>query len=307
MILARINGGLGNRLFQYATALAISLKLNRKLLLDIAWYRNIRSLDDQSDPNATTIRDFLLNNFNIQSRVINKIHLNWIKRLEFRSKNSKFYKLLLDGPLNNFSYTTINQNNYSLESIQKHPHVYLTGYWQNNDIIEEYKNLISNELILKYPLSENNQDHLKSINAKNSVAIHVRRGDYISKSKSREVHASCSNNYYDDSIECIQKKMNELHYFIFSDDMTWIKNNLTINTNITFIDNEGPPYEHLYLMSQCKHQITANSTFSWWAAWLNNNPDKIIITPEYWYNDKHLNDTVIRIPNEWIRINNITL
>ena len=298
MIIVRINGGLGNQIFQYATARAISIKLNRKLLLDIAWYHDINTLDDQSDPNATTIRDFLLDNFNIQSRIINKIHLNWIKRLEIRSKNSKFYKLLLDGPLNNFSYTTIDRNNFSLESIQTHQHVYLTGYWQNNDIFEEYKNLISDELILKYPLSANNQDYLNSINATNSVAIHVRRGDYISKPNSQKVHASCSNNYYYDSIEYIQKKMNDLHYFIFSDDIAWVKNNLTFNTNTTFIDNESPAYEHLYLMSQCKHQITANSTFSWWAAWLNTNPDKTIITPEYWYNDKHLNDSVVRIPND---------
>lgn len=305
MIIVRINGGLGNQLFQYATARAISLKLNRKLLLDISWYRDIHSLDDQSDPNATAIRDFLLNNFNIQSHVINKIHLNWIKRLEIISKNSKFYKLLLDGPLNNFSYTKINRDSFSLEFIQKHPHVYLTGYWQNIDLFEEYKNLISNELILKYPLSANNQDYFNSINATNSVAIHFRRGDYISKPNSQKTHASCSNNYYYNSIEYIQKKKNDLHYFIFSDDMTWVKNNLTFNTNITFIDNEGPAYEHFYLMSQCKHQIIANSTFSWWAAWLNANPEKIIITPEYWYNDKQLNETVIRIPNEWIKIDNM--
>lgn len=305
MIIARINGGLGNQLFQYSTARAISLKLNRKLFLDNSWYRDIHSLDDQSDPNATTIRDFLLNNFNIQSSVINKIHLNLIKRLVIRSRNSKLFKFLLEGPLNNFSYTTINQNNFSLESFQEHPHVYLTGYWQNNNIFEEYKNLISNELILKHPISANNQDYFKFINATNSVAIHVRRGDYISKPNSQKVHASCSKNYYYDSIEYIQKKRNNLHYFIFSDDITWVKNNLDFATNTTFINSEGPVYEHLYLLSQCKHQITANSTFSWWAAWLNTNPAKIIITPKYWYIDEHLNETVIRIPKEWIKINNM--
>ena len=305
MILVRINGGLGNQLFQYATARAISLKLNRKLFLDIAWYRNIHTQENRSDPNATTPRDFLLNNYNIQSRVVNKFHLNWIKRLEIRSKYSKFYKLLFDGPLNNLSYTKINQDTFPLESIQEHPHIYLTGYWQNNDIIEEYKNLLSNDLTLKRPLSPNNQDHFKSINKTNSVAIHVRRGDYISKPKSHEVHVSCSNNYYYDSIDYLQNKLTNLHYFIFSDDMTWVKNNLEFTINTTFIDNNEPEYEHLFLMSQCKHQITANSTFSWWAAWLNTNPAKIIITPKHWYIDEHLNETVIRIPKEWIKIDNM--
>jgi len=305
MIIARINGGLGNQLFQYATARAISIKLNRKLLLDIGWYSNIYTQEDRSDPNATTHRDFLLNYFNIQSRVINKTHLNWIKRIKIRSINSKFYKFLRDCPLNIFSYTTINHNNFSLESIQEHPHVYLTGYWQNNDIIEEYKDLLYDDLILKHPLSENNQDYLKSINTTNSVAIHFRRGDYQSKPKSRDVHASCSNYYYYEGIDYLRNKISNLHYFIFSDDMTWVKNNLDFNANTTFIDNDGPSYEHLYLMSQCKHQIIANSTFSWWAAWLNTYPQKIIITPQYWYNNKHLNETVIRIPKDWIKINNL--
>ncbi|MCJ7800829.1 MAG: alpha-1,2-fucosyltransferase [Candidatus Marinimicrobia bacterium] len=305
MIITRISAGLGNQLFQYATARAISVKLNRKLFLDNSWYDNIKSIEDYSNPNATTIRYFLLNYFNIQSRAINKIHLNWIKRLEIRSKNSKVYKFLLDGPLNNFSYTTINNDNFSLEFIQEHPHVYLTGYWQNNDIIEEYKYLLYNDLILKHPLSVNNQTYLKSINSTNSVAIHFRRGDYQSKPKSRDVHASCSNNYYYEGIEYLRNKINNLHYFIFSDDKTWVKNNLDFNAGTTFIDNDGPNYEHLYLMSQCKHQITANSTFSWWAAWLNKNTEKIIVTPKYWYINKHLNETVIRIPNKWIKIDNL--
>ena len=103
----------------------------------------------------------------------------------------------------------------------------------------------------------------------------------------------------------MQNKLTDLHYFIFSDDTKWVKNNLNLTTNTTFIDNNEPEYEHLFLMSQCKHQITANSTFSWWAAWLNMNPQKIILTPQYWYNDKHLNDTVIRIPKEWIKIDNM--
>jgi len=305
MIIVRINGGLGNQLFQYATARAISLKLNRKLFLDKSWYRDIHIQENRSDPNATTHRDFLLNYFSVQSRVINKIHLNWIKRLEIRSRNSNFFKFLREGPLNIFSYKTINHNNYSLESIQEHPHVYLIGYWQNNNIIDDYKNQISNDLILRHSLSTNNEHYLKSINTTNSVAIHFRRCDYQSKSKSRDVHASCSNNYYYEGIEYLQNNMNNLHYFIFSDDMTWVKNNIDFNANITFIDNDGPSHEHFYLMSQCKHQITANSTYSWWAAWLNTYPGKVIITPKYWYNDKQLNNTVIHLPNEWIRINNL--
>ncbi|NHZ85962.1 MAG: hypothetical protein GWP19_08785, partial [Planctomycetia bacterium] len=236
---------------------------------------------------------------------ISKIHLKWIKELEIRSKNSNFFKFLLDGPLRIFSFEKIDNNNFSLTVIEESPNVYLTGYWQNNDIIEEYKNLLSNELLLKHPLSTNSETYLKSITSTNSVAIHFRRGDYINKPNASKVHASCSMNYYYNGIKYIQKKNDDLHYFIFSDDITWAKNNFTFNTNVTYIDDDEPAYEHLYLMSQCKHQITANSTFSWWAAWLNLNKNKIIITPKYWYHDKQLNNTVIRIPKEWIKIDNM--
>lgn len=306
MLIARITGGIGNQLFQYAFVRSLSIKLNQKFKLDLSWYHDYHKFEKSNDPKAATKRDFLLNYFNIKSPVTNKVYLNLIKRLEIRSKNSIFFKFLLDGPLNNFSFEKIDHNNFSLEVIKESPRVYLTGYWQNNDIIEEYKKRISNDLILKHPLSANNKSYLKSINSISSVAIHFRRGDFISKPKPRELHAPCSSNYYQNGIKQIQKIINNAHFFIFSDDIKWIKNNYNFSTNTTFIDNAGPDYEHLFLMSQCKHQITANSTFSWWAAWLNPNSGKIIITPKYWYNDQYLNNTLTRIPKEWIKLNNMT-
>ncbi len=305
MIIVKISGGLGNQLFQYAVARSISIKLDRKLLLDDSWYRDIHSQENQDDPNATTIREFLLNNYKIQSRVINIFHLNWINRLKIRSKTSNVFKYLVDGPLNNLSYKYVDNKNYSLKDIEESTHIYLKGYWQNSNIIEDYKDTIYGDLVLQQPLSENNSNYLNSINASNSVAIHFRRDDYINKSVSRKVHSSCSNNYYYNGIEYVKEKITNLKYFVFSDDIIWVKDNLKFDKNTIFIDNDGPTYEHLFLMSQCKHQIIANSTYSWWAAWLNTNPDKIIITPEFWYHDKDLNNTIIRIPDNWIKINNL--
>ena len=157
MLIARLNGGIGNQLFQYAFVRSLSLKLNRKFKLDISWYNDYDKFEKADDPNAATKRDFLLNHFKIRSSVINNIQLNWIKRLEIRSKNSFFLKLLLKGPLNNFSFENIDQDNYSLELIKKFPRVYLKGYWQNHDLIDEYKKQISNDIYLKQPPSANNQ------------------------------------------------------------------------------------------------------------------------------------------------------
>jgi hypothetical protein len=139
----------------------------------------------------------------------------------------------------------------------------------------------------------------------NAVAIHFRRGDYITKPNSRKIHATCSNKYYLDAIEMVSDKVQNPHFFIFSDEIEWVKSNVDLPENITYIEKVGEPFEHLFLMSSCKHQITANSTFSWWAAWLNEYPDKIIIAPMHWYYDSTLDDTVIRIPKNWIKIYNL--
>jgi len=305
MIIVRINGGLGNQLFQYATARSIAYKLNRKLFVDNSWYKDIEKLDDHSNSNATTKRDFLLQKLNIESQVLNPFYLNWVKRLEVKAPSNRFFSFLKRYPLNSLSYTAINQMNYSWELIANSKKVVLTGYWQNDDIIEDYRDSIISECKPKQPISKENNHYLKSICSSNSVALHFRRGDYVSKPLSRKVHAVCSNNYYYKGIELLHKTVKDLRFFIFSDDLRWVKNNFGFNENVIYISNEGPEFEHLYLMSQCKHQITANSTFSWWAAWLNNNPEKIVITPEYWYYDKKLNKTIIRIPKNWIKINNL--
>ena len=115
MLIARINGGIGNQLFQYAFVRSLSIKLNQKFLLDLSWYFDYDKYEKSNDPNAATKRDFLLNYFNVKSPITNKVYLNWIKRLEIRSKNSTLFKYLLDGPLNNFSFKKIDQKNFSME------------------------------------------------------------------------------------------------------------------------------------------------------------------------------------------------
>lgn len=305
MIIVKIYGGLGNQLFQYATARSIAIKLNRKLFIDDSWYKNFDLLEDYNKPNASTKREFLLQKFNIKSNILNTYHLNWIKRLRIRSKNNKFFTFLKKYPLNSLSFNIINQSNYSYDLVTNSTKIYLTGNWQNNDIIENHRKSLISEYKPKQSISEENNHYLMSISSSNSVALHFRRGDYVSKPLSRKVHTICSNDYYSEGIELLRRKTNNLQLFIFSDDIMWVKDNFDFKDNVTYISNEGPEFEHLYLMSQCKHQITANSTFSWWAAWLNNNPEKIVITPEYWYYDKKLNDTVIRIPKDWLKINNL--
>jgi hypothetical protein len=305
MIIVKICGGLGNQLFQYATALSIALETNQKLCLDISWYREINNLEDSGVQNATTVRDYLLNNYQINTPIISNYSLNWIKRLDIKSKKSSFYRLLKNRFLKHYSYSKFDSSNYSLEKIKESKNSYLTGYWQNNIIIEKYKKTIKSKFKLNNSISNNLEKYITEIGSRNSVAIHFRRGDYLSKPNSSKIHAICSNKYYQDAIIKIHEKTQNTHFFIFSDEIDWVKSNIDLPDNSTFIEKFGEPYEHLFLMSSCKHQITANSTFSWWAAWLNDYPKKIVITPQQWYYDSILNDTIIRIPNDWIKINNL--
>lgn len=305
MIIVKISGGLGNQIFQYATARSIALKFNRKLFIDKSWFNNINRSEDAEDKNATTKRDFLLNNFSIESKILNNFYINWIDRTKIFSKSYKSFNVFSSIFLRNLSYSYFDSNNNSIKDIKAAKRAYLIGYWQNNNIIEKYKSSLLNELQLKNGLSDENKIFLKEINNTNSTAVHFRRGDYISKPNSSKLHVTCSNKYYRDAIEKLGELTTNNNYFIFSDDIEWVKSNIELPINSAYINNEETPHEDLYLMSQCKHQITANSTFSWWAAWMNPNLNKIVITPKYWYYDRSLNRTIIRIPESWIKIDNL--
>jgi hypothetical protein len=115
--------------------------------------------------------------------------------------------------------------------------------------------------------------------------LHIRRGDYISDKKANSVHGTCDLSYYKKATELICAKFNDAHFFVFSDDISWAKENLNIN-NTTYIDHKTIPHEDIHLMSLCKHNITANSSFSWWGAWLNQYSKKTVIAPKQWFINK---------------------
>ena len=148
-------------------------------------------------------------------------------------------------------------------------------------------------------ISNKNLSLAKTIRETNSVSIHVRRGDYL-----MEIGwDTCNLEYYNKAIKYIEQILPHCTFYVFSDDILWCMKNLTNKYNFIYVDwNKGnDSWQDMYLMSQCKNNIIANSTFSWWGAWLNNNPQKIVITPSIWFNDRNPNDCDI-IPDNWIKI-----
>ena len=176
----------------------------------------------------------------------------------------------------------------------------LIGTWQVEEYFKKNKALLLKEFNFRIPTDERNKALINKIKVSNSISIHVRRGDYLSSEYFKSHAVIKDATYYKDAISYLEKKTSEPHYFIFSDDTQWVRQNLDLE-NSTIVDNNSgnKSYIDMYLMSLCKHNIIANSTFSWWGAWLNTNDQKIVIMPDKWLN--HIQAPGI-FPSEWIKL-----
>lgn len=183
---------------------------------------------------------------------------------------------------------------------------YLVGYWQCEKYFEKIITLLRKELVVKINPSEANQQLLYNIVANSqSVSLHIRRGNFVNVDFVNKVHGTTKLDYYFNAIKLIEEKCSNPVFYIFSDDINWAKENIKLNHPMVFVDinTDKTDYEDLRLMSNCKHNILANSTFSWWGAWLNQNPEKVIIAPQEWFADEERNkESVSIIPQNWIRI-----
>lgn len=179
---------------------------------------------------------------------------------------------------------------------------YIKGYWQSEKYFKNHERVIRADFEFKLPLSKANCHIANRIRGSNSVGLHIRRGDYISEKENSAIFSICGLGYYNRAIEYLAGKVDSPHYFIFSNDISWAKENLKLNYPVEYVEeNYGESsYVDMQLMSYCQHNIIANSTFSWWAAWLNSYVNKIVIAPRNWFCNG-LNDDDL-IPDGWIRL-----
>ena len=181
--------------------------------------------------------------------------------------------------------------------------VYLEGYWQSEKYFADTEAIIRQEFTVKIPQAGINKELAKQITSCESVSLHIRRGDYVSNLRTNQIHGTCDQDYFVRCVNCLTQKVKNPYFFIFSDDPEWAHNNLKLSYPTTIVDHNKADknYEDLRLMSQCKHHIISNSTFSWWGAWLSQNPEKIVFAPKRWmksdvYDPKDL------IPDKWIKV-----
>ncbi len=180
--------------------------------------------------------------------------------------------------------------------------IYLDGYWQSEKYFAEIEGIIRRELIIQ-PAAVSKCSVAASLQGSQSVSLHVRRGDYVHNPIVRNVHPVCSATYYDQAVKYIAERVSNPHFFIFSDDIAWCRENLNFSYPVNFVTHQYPVenYLDMYLMSKCCHHIIANSSYSWWGAWLNSNPDKIVVAPHQWFSDPRLSSADI-VPAGWVKL-----
>ncbi|MEI7620361.1 MAG: alpha-1,2-fucosyltransferase [Candidatus Falkowbacteria bacterium] len=290
MIITKLTGGLGNQMFQYAVGRAVAERNKTNLKIDLSGYEHQIGI---------TPRQYELFLFNIQEDFSTLEENKKIKGLELNG----FLKRLLNKlhvRLGSSNYIIEKHHNFDPTILKLEDGVYLEGYWQTEKYFSDIADIIRLEFTLKDKYNNLNPEILNKIDSYNSVSMHIRRGDYVSNQETSEYHGICSLEYYRKAISLIAEKSPNPVVFIFSDDLKWCEENLKIDWPIVFVEgNKG--YEDLIMMSRCKHNIIANSSFSWWGAWLNNNPSKMVIAPAEWFADKSINTTDV-VPESWTKI-----
>ena len=158
---------------------------------------------------------------------------------------------------------------------------YAIGFFQSSKYFNEYKDIIKKEFTVKDKVLKQNEKLLKDIKKNNSVCIHIRRGDYTKVTN----HLVCDIPYYLKGIDIINEKVSNPKFYIFSDDIDWVKENINFGIPVNYVEGNNPNYEELRLMYSCKHFIISNSSFSFWASYLSNNINKVVVAPSRWFND----------------------
>jgi hypothetical protein len=293
MIITQLNGGLGNQMFQYAAGRAVAEKLGVPLKLDITFCQ------------ISKLRRYALDYFAIKAQTATNEEIAHF-RFPGRSLGlSIAIKMPLEYVKPYYKRRVFREQHFHYDPAIRMcgDDTYLEGYWQSEKYFKDIEQLIRNEFTLMTKPDRFNAEMADRIKSCNSVCIHVRLGDYVSSPTANANHGTCSLDYYRKAMRNIEKNVKEPHFFILSDDPAWVREHMDTGNPTTFVDINGPDkgYEDLRLMSLCQHHIIANSSFSWWGAWLSTNPQKIVIAPERWFNQSNIN-TQDLIPKLWIRI-----
>lgn len=301
MIIMKIIQGPGNQMFQYAYALAASKRIGTEFKLDLDWYNH------HSDH-----RPYILDRFNISAPEATQEEIEYIKTKNASNFIGYRWNLLRDKLAPPHKKTVVQEDVQSVDWNLKRPHTtsYIEGYFTSEKFFNDFADDVKRELSFVGEMSDESKKTAELMQNTNSVAISFRRGDFLTK----EWQNVCSLEYYQRAIMDIKKSVDNPTFFVFSDELNWVRDNINLGVEVHYMDFNYPDYmQDMRLMTHCKNHIITNSTFSWWGAWLSGSNN--IICPEYWLNPniethkKEFNGSWVEfshvLPKSWKRIPNL--
>jgi hypothetical protein len=294
MILAKLRGGLSNQMFQYAAARRLAHRHGTELRLDTSWYSNL--------PVGATPRTFELDHFRIRASRATPADLigtDGVRRARARDLPVALWRKIRP----RFRFVAERGLAFEERILSLPDNVCLFGYWLSEKYFADIAPLIREEFTLRDPPEGENARLVAAMEAAPSVSLHVRRGDYVHDPEIHRIHGTCSLEYYARAIDHIAHRVQGVRFFVFSDDLKWAEAHLPLPRPAEFVrHNQGPrAHEDIRLMSHCRHHVIANSGFSWWGAWLNPRPDKIVCAPARWFADAP-HDTRDVLPPSWVAL-----
>lgn len=285
MIIVQLTGGMGNQLFQYAAGKSLALFKHTVVKFDTSFFdtQKSRSLD--------------LKYFDLDLNIASQEE---IQRLQQQKLIAKIFQKM--GPPHTRKAYREPFFHFDANFFSTNNDVYLKGNWQSEKYFKPFEKQVRNNLLIKQEYTSHLENPGKELGASSSVSVHIRRGDYLQQ-KTLDYHGILSKEYYNEAIQKIAKKVPGARFYFFSDDIEWVKENLQLDHPCEFISGKTShsAIEDFYLMQNCRHHIIANSSFSWWAAWLNKNAEKIVVAPKQWFKQGP-KDTYDLLPEEWIKI-----
>jgi hypothetical protein len=297
MVIVNIFAGLGNQMFQYATARRLALKLGVELKLDLSSFDRCQ------------FRKYQLDRFCISSQVASAAEVQALcgqERHDLVSRAARKARYLMNRQLGFRWGGLVKEKHFHFDPamLTLPDNVYLFGLWQTEKYFVDSADAIRADFQLRDAPAGRNAELISTMKeTREAVSLHVRRGDYVSDPHSNQSHGVCGLDYYQRAIEHMTRSLASPHFFVFSDDIAWARENLRLPSLGTFIDHNGPDHgvEDVRLMSHCQHHIIANSSFSWWGAWLNPSKGKIVCAPRQWFglNAKKQRSAVDVIPASW--------
>jgi hypothetical protein len=289
MVISKITSGLGNQLFQYALGRHLALQAGTSLWLDLRYFHQEYATD--------TVRKFKLDRFNVPYNLLDTSAWLWASKAT-RLLPGRSLRPLVD---------TRHEADFHFDPAVVRPAAPLTilwGFWQSERYFAESAAQIRQELTFNRPLSKSFLDYQQKIAAASvPISVHVRRGDYVTHPEFSQSFGFVGLAYYQNALSHLHRLFPDATLFFFSDDPDWVRANIKTDQPHVFVQNSGPDadVDDLQLMSLCRHHVIANSSFSWWGAWLDPNPNKVVIAPQRWFANKPW-DTKDLLPPSWLRL-----